>query len=61
MSESQIIAENNINIKIKQKSSSANNNDAEYVELDWPELFDYSNPNSLNGSNLKIVEWIEGE
>jgi hypothetical protein len=55
----QIIAENNINIKIKQKSSSANNNDAEYDELDWPSIFDYSNPNSLDGNNFKIVQWIE--
>ena len=55
----QIIAENNVNIKIKQKSSSANNNDAQYVELDWPGLFDYSNPNSLNSGNLEIVEWKE--
>lgn len=55
----QIIAENNINIKIKEKSDSANNNDANYSGVNWPSFFDYSDSTRLDDNNFQLINWDE--
>jgi len=51
----QIIAENDINLKIKSNSS----NSAHYQKVDWPENFDYSNFKKLYTVKAQLVSWDE--